>query len=92
METSDKDPFGGAELIFPLDCQYRIIAEDIPNIHFVIETVLIGLGVTTPLKFGQFSSKGKYITFSVDVKILSREMMYEIDAQLRQIQGVRMVL
>lgn len=89
---NEKEPFGDAELEFPLDCQYRVIAEDIQNIRFVIETVLMGLGVTAPLKFGQHSATGKYISFSIDVRVETKGMMYEIDAQLRQIQGVRMVL
>ena len=80
------------ELIFPLDCQYRIIAENQPGMHFVIETVLIQLGITAPLMTQHHSSGGKYLSFSVDVRVDSRETMNRIDAALRAIVGVKYVL
>jgi len=80
------------ELEFPVDCHFKIIAEDLENIHFVIETVLMGQGVKSPLTAGNKSEGGKYITFNVTVCVESREQMNQIDAELRQIQGVRMVL
>lgn len=87
------DPvFGDAELEFPVDVQFRIIAEDIPGIKFVIETVLFEMGIEQSLRFGQFSANAKYISFSVDIRVLSREMLNKIDFELRNVQGVRMVL
>lgn len=80
------------KLEFPLDCSYRIIAENREHMHFVIETVLMQLGVTAPLKESHLSSKGKYVSFSVDVRVSSREMMNAIDRELRLIEGVRTVL
>ena len=80
------------KLQFPLDCHYRIIAADLPNIYFVIETVLMQLGVNSPLQKGNNSSAGKYVSFNVDVRVDSKERMDRIDAELRRIAGVKMVL
>ena len=80
------------DLKFPLDCQYRIIAENRQNMHFVIETVLLELGILMPLVDQRMSSDGRYFSFSVDVRVDSLEMMNAIDAALRAIDGVRMVL
>jgi putative lipoic acid-binding regulatory protein len=80
------------ELKFPVRCQYRIITENIPKIDFVIETVLAELGVRDELKKENQSSKGKYLSFGVEVTVQSREMMNKIDSELRAIVGVKMVL
>ena len=80
------------DLKFPLDCQFRIIAENRQNMHFVIETVLLELGILAPLVDQRMSSDGRYFSFSVDVRVESLERMNAIDAALRNIEGVRMVL
>lgn len=85
-------PDPGSQLQFPLDCQFRVIAENISNMHFVIETVLMQHGVNAPLKTQNQSGGGKYLSFSVDTRVESLEQMNEIDAALRNIAGVKMVL
>ena len=80
------------ELEFPVDCHFKVIAEKLDGIAFVIETVLMELGITSPLTAGNESKGGKYITFNVAVRVDSREQMNRIDAELRNIQGVKMVL
>jgi len=88
----NQDPFGEASLQFPLDCQFRIIAENLPNMHFVIETVLMEHGVTAPLHPENLSKEKRYQSFRVDIRIESKDQMTRIDAALRNIVGVRMVL
>lgn len=80
------------ELKFPLDCQFRVIAENRKGIYFVIETVLMQNGVMAPLQPEHESAGGKYLSFSVDVRVESLEQMNRIDAALRSIEGVKMVL
>ena len=80
------------ELEFPQECQFRIIAEDLDNMHFVIETVLMELGVTAPLRRANTSAGGKYVSYSVTTIVDSRDAMNRIDHELRQVAGVRMVL
>lgn len=88
----DQKEINNSELEFPLICHYRIISLDIPNIHFVIETVLAGLGVTAPLKKGNSSKKGTYISTNIDIEVDSKEMMTKIYKELCAIEGVKMVI
>ena len=78
-------------LQFPLNLQFRIIAKNQQGMHFVIETVLLELGVTSPLLAQNLSESGKYQSFSVDVRVESREHINSIDHALRNIEGVKMV-
>jgi len=80
------------ELQFPLECHFRVIAEDRENMHFVIETVLMELGVHDTLERANASSTGKYVSFGFSTTVASREAMALIDQELRAIEGVRMVL
>ncbi len=87
MDKSEK-----VELQFPVECHFRVVAENQPNMGFVIETVLMELGVTAPLETANTSANAKYVSFSVTTIVDSREMMNRIDAELRQIVGVKMVM
>ena len=89
---TNQTPETESELKFPLECHFRVIAEDHENMHFVIETVLMGLGVNDTLKSENTSKKGKYVSFSVTTTVESSEIMSKIDSELRNIQGVKMVL
>ena len=80
------------DLEFPVMCHFRVISENLANMHFVIETVLMQLGVTDPLEEANTSKEGKYISFNVSTVVESREAMAKIDQELRLIEGVKMVL
>ena len=84
--------FENEKIIFPVDCYYKVIAEDLPNMEFVIETVLMELKVQSPVIKGNKSANGKYITYNIAVMVQSQEKMNAIDAALRNIRGVKMVL
>lgn len=92
MTVSPLNPLDGYELIFPLTCQFRVIAEAREGMAFVIETVLMQLGVTAPLENGFDSAQGRYHSYHVTTVVHSREEMNRIDKELRLIEGVRMVL
>ena len=77
---------------FPLECHFRVIAEDSKDLQRSIETVLLGLGVSEPVERSNMSSTGKYIAYGVSTTVQSRAAMDRIDASLRAIDGVRMVL
>ncbi|NCC53180.1 MAG: DUF493 domain-containing protein [Spartobacteria bacterium] len=86
------DSFDGVELVFPQECHFKVIAEDQESMHFVIETVLMELGIHAPVVEGNHSAQGRYVTYNISVRVESREMMNAIDHELRSIVGVRMVL
>ena len=91
MATQEKT-FCGTALEFPQDCHYKVIAEDLESMHFVIETVLMELGIHNPVEQGNRSAKGKYVTYNISVRVESKEMMNKIDHELRSIVGVKMVM
>ena len=80
------------ELKFPVLCHYRIIAIDIPNIDFVIETVAKNLGADGPLTRENRSKSGKYLSFGMDINVGSKEELDRINKELNNIEGVKMVL
>lgn len=80
------------ELKFPLQCHFRVVAEDRPGIQPELEKALRDLGIPNPLTAGNRSSQGKYLTFTVDIHVDSRELMNRIDAAFRAVKGVKMVL
>lgn len=87
----NENPFK-EELIFPTVGHFRIIAENQPGMFFVIETVLLQMGIQDALKKENLSKQGHYQSFSITTLIESREMMNKIDAAMRAIVGVKMVL
>ena len=80
------------ELLFPLECHFRVIAEKSENMKFVIETVLLEIGITSPVEKANTSAGGKYMSFNISTLVPSREIMERIDRELRLIQGVKMVM
>ena len=80
------------ELEFPVDCHFKVIAEKLDGIAFVIETVLLQMGIRNPLEAGNVSANGNYITYNISVRVESKAVMDKIDAELRNIEGVKMVL
>lgn len=89
---TDSCPLDPSDLDFPLECNYRVIAEDHEKMAFVIETVLMQLGVDVPVVRGNKSKSGTYVSYSITTVVQSREMMNRIDSELRLIEGVKMVL
>jgi len=91
MKNPVNEPFK-EELKFPLVCHYKVIANNVKDMHFVIETVLMELGSTAPLVSGNTSGNGKYITFNTSIHVRDKEEMNLVDRELRNIEGVKMVL
>lgn len=81
-----------SELVFPLECHFRVIAENQAGLHFVIAQVLLNLGITAPVEPSNISGGGKYSSYNIRVVVESQEIMTCIDRELRQIKGVKMVL
>lgn len=87
-----EDPFKNEELDFPIHCHFKIIANDSPGMLGALQSALLKVGVLTPVKEGNHSEKGNYITFNLELLVNSKEQMTEIDSCLRAVPGVKMVL
>lgn len=86
------NPFDESQIKFPVDCHYKIIAENLPGIDVQIVETLKNHGVTSPLKKSSASETGKYVSFDVEVTVHSLESMKILDRALKSIAGVKMVL
>ena len=80
------------ESVFPADCHFKIICHNEEGVGDRVKAALKGLGVTETVEAGNQSSGGRYITYNVSVYVTQRERMEEIDAALRRVDGVRMIL
>lgn len=91
MTTPPEKP-AEEQLKFPLVCHYKVIAINQENMHFVVETVLLEMGITAPLTKGNVSENKKYITYNLSIEVRNKEEMALVDSELRNIEGVKMVL
>ena len=81
-----------SELQFPVACHIKVISDDRARMGFVIETVLMELGIEVPVTRGNTSAGGKFITHNFTFMAKSQEQLRNVDAEMRLIEGVRMVL
>jgi putative lipoic acid-binding regulatory protein len=84
--------FGDAELEFPLEAHFRVIAFSDPQTDAAIREAAENLGLSQGLEAGNESSGGKYHTFNLSVTVESAERLREIDGAFRAVPGVKMVL
>jgi putative lipoic acid-binding regulatory protein len=78
---------------YPAEFHFRIIVEAAAaEAEAGVNRVLAGYRVTAPLAVSQASSAGRYCSYSVSVEIRSRAELHALDAALKRVPGVRMVL
>jgi putative lipoic acid-binding regulatory protein len=87
--TTDEDL---DKLEFPVIVHFKIIGEVSDNLRAHLEIALWELGISETLQPGRTSAGGKYITFNLSMTVFDRENLRNIDARLRAVEGVRMVL
>jgi len=79
-------------LEFPVLVHFKIIGEVSENIRTHLEIALWELGINEELAPGRVSAAGKYMTFNLSMTVFDRESLRNIDARLRKVEGVKMVL
>lgn len=79
-------------LEFPVLVHFKIIGEVSENLRTHIEIALWELGINEALAPGRVSAAGKYMTFNLSMTVFDRDSLRNIDARLRKIEGVKMVL
>lgn len=89
MSPDGLDP---EEIRFPVECFFKIIAEDLPGVRAALEKTLRRLEITSELVEGAHSSAGRYVTYELRWVVASLESMREIDRELKAVRGVKMVL
>lgn len=87
------DPvFGDAEIEYPVQVHYRVIAEARDAVRQAVLATAATLGVTDNLTDGHASAGGKYQTYNLSVVVDNHQRMQEIDQAFRAVPGVKMVL
>jgi putative lipoic acid-binding regulatory protein len=84
--------FGDAELAFPVEVHFRVIAFADAGTEAEVRAAAEHLGLGGALTPGNVSAGGKYHTFNLTVTVESAERMGEIDRAFRAVPGVKMVL
>jgi putative lipoic acid-binding regulatory protein len=80
------------QLEFPLTWHGKIIAQDSDDLDDRVRTALLGLGLEHPVRRGNVSQAGRYVTLNVSVEFTDREMMVRVTETLAAVSGVRMVI
>ena len=81
------------ELEFPVECHFKVIAVDLEGVHKSLNKCLVTLDLADhAFQPSNKSKNGKYISYETSVMVTSHEQMNEIDAALKAVEGVKMVL
>jgi putative lipoic acid-binding regulatory protein len=81
------------EALFPTTCHFKVIAVSIEGIHHLLNKALEKNGITDRKFQPSAQSKGgKYISYEIALELETHELMMRLDSDLRQIDGVKMVL
>ncbi|HMO05723.1 MAG TPA: DUF493 domain-containing protein [Kiritimatiellia bacterium] len=87
------EPDAPAEQVkFPVVVHFKIIGEVSEDLRTHLEIALWELRIAETLHPGRLSAGGKYMTFNLSMTVQSAESLREIDARLRAVTGVKMVL
>jgi len=80
------------DLAFPVQVHFKVIAEFSEDLRTHLEIALWEMNIRETIAPGNMSAQGSYITYNLSLIVESREQLRAIDARLRTVPGVRMVL
>jgi len=79
--------------LFPTECHFKVICRDRDGIHRDLNEALVGIGLTgVAFQANTRSTQGTYISFDLSIVVESHKRMQAIDAAIRAVEGVRMLL
>lgn len=98
MSLQENNPFNRSrgeppvEVSYPAEFHFRIIAEAQMAAGSKLREAVAGYRVTAPLTASRQSTAGRYEAFSLSVMIQDRDELNELDAAMKKVPGVRLVL
>ena len=94
MVAPANNPFGQAELEYPVDWSFRIIAvtDKTDSVAAAVKKLMQTCTVKKDLVMTSKSRTGTYQTMTFTAKIPSREVMESLDSALKAIDGVKVVI
>lgn len=87
-------PGGGPEAVYPSEFHFRIIvdAQQADACAPLLEEAAASYRVTAPLAVSRHSSAGRYLAYSLSVRLESRDELEALDAAIKRVPGVRLLL
>jgi putative lipoic acid-binding regulatory protein len=94
MVAPANNPFGKAELEYPVEWSFRIIAvaAQADSVFEAVQKVAAGCKVVKPLELTSKSKEGTYQTMTFAAEIASHIEMEMLDGALKVIPGVKIVI
>ncbi|MDX9868174.1 MAG: DUF493 family protein [Kiritimatiellia bacterium] len=77
---------------YPAEFHFRILTETAADAGAELAGRIAAYRVTSPLAVSQDSRAGRYRAFRVSVRLEDREEHLRLDAEIKQVPGVRLVL
>ncbi len=92
MSEEEKGKMCGVEIEFPVLCHVKVITEKREGMQTAIENILNKLELSVKVVLGNSSATGKYLTYNFSFMADSKEIMNQVDTEIRDIDGVKMVM
>ena len=80
------------ELKFPVVAHHRLICDAARRDVAAMKTAFAGFELVEPVVESRASSGGKYISYSLSVRLKDREEMAWLDAAIAKVPGLKMCL
>ena len=80
------------ELKFPVVAHHRLICDAARKDDAAMKAAFVGFELVEPVAESRASSGGKYVSYSLSVRLKDRAEMARFDEQLKQVPGLKMVL
>ena len=80
------------ELKFPVVAHHRLICDATRRDDAATAAMFAGFELVEPVAESRASAGGKYISYSLSVRLKDREEMARLDEQLKRVPGLKMVL
>ena len=94
MVAPANNPFGKAELKYPVEWNFRIIAvaAQADSVFAEVQKVMARSKVTKPLELTSKSKEGTYQTMTFSAELASHTEMEILDGALKAIPGIKVVI
>ena len=80
------------ELRFPVVAHHRLIVDAARRDDAAIAAKFAGFELVEPVAESRVSAGGKYVSYSLSVRLKDREEMSRFDAAIASVQGLKMCL
>ena len=80
------------ELKFPVVAHHRLICDATRRNDAATAAVFAGFALVEPVVESRASSGGKYVSYSLSVRLKDREEMARLDAAIASVPGLKMCL